>query len=146
MTAFKLLSMTAALLAGVFAGPRTADHPCAADSPDVAPFTARIRGIVSESPGDLYARQNRIADSLPLLAANTVQMEKHKSVCRRALTAVNAARRELRPGIGDSATSVLVLKAGPVYVVLDPNRRGEEWASAYVFDLDFARLKKVFLF
>lgn len=154
LRAISTLAALAALGAMRAAYPMASAGPCRSEavgkdtySAYLERFIARIADIASEDPNHPAAHELRIADSLPLLKRSEVRVEKRRSACQDAIAAVDRANRDLiDAGTWKKAKSVIVLRAGDVYVVQDPDQYTGEWMPTYVFDKEFTRVKVVLLF
>ena len=123
------------------------EGPCLTDPGREGDLLFHVRELVSEERTLPLAHETRLGDSLPLMPPSQVTVVADVAVCRRAIEAVNAAHDVPDPAAAPYVTTqVLVLRAGSVYVVADPDRKAGEWIPAYVFDRKFTRLLHVFLY
>jgi hypothetical protein len=121
---------------------------CRRPSKEGARFQQHVQELVAEDPVNPEAHAQRVADSLPYLSKSQVHLVvRDTTTCRRVIGLVNSFNATLiSTGTLRASDSALVLSAGPVFIMQDPDQFTGEWLRTYVVDSAITRVMSVMAF
>lgn len=130
-------------LTGCFmhATPVRAQEPaCSPDTASQSSLKAWVTMLSTAPASDTQLVARRQYLQIPAVAANQVTVITTASTCQSVRTSYAQSM-----GVSASGLSVVVVKAGSVYVTFDPSKKAGEWTRSGVYSLQFQQ-KKMFLF